>query len=170
MKPFHLNYLGVKILQDQQIKLKMRTHFGGGCNLRKLLVGDDNRPRFPCFTEHLLCLELLTLFQNQVSYALCRRRRRVEHFLHAVHKRHRYLRRALYLTALYLHFARRVRFLRLTRVALRQKLHTRRRSRIQRVELDSHSRQELQHCAIRLGVVKSKTNERQNLNQDGFFT
>lgn len=145
----------------------MRTHFGRGCNLRKLLVGDDNGPGFSGFTEHLLRLELPTLFQNQVSYALCRCRRRVEHFLHAVHECHCYLRRALYLAALYLHFARRVRFLRLTRVALRQKLHTRRRSRIQRVELDFHSRQELQHCAIRLGVVKSKTNEGQNLSQVG---
>ncbi|KOM51644.1 hypothetical protein LR48_Vigan09g030300 [Vigna angularis] len=117
----------------------MSTHFGGGCNLRKLLVGDDNGPGFSGFTEHLLRLELPTFFQNQVSYVLCRCRRRVEHFLHAVHECHCYLRRALYLTALYLHFARRVRFLRLTRVALRQKLHTRRRSRIQRVELDARN-------------------------------
>ena len=45
---------------------KMETHFGRGCNLRELLVGGDNRLGFPCFAEHLLRLEVLNFFQNQV--------------------------------------------------------------------------------------------------------
>lgn len=126
-------------------KQRKNTNLCSRCRLVELLLGNDDRPGLAGLAEHLLGLEGLTLLENHGPYALGRRGRGVEDFLHSVDEGDGDLRRLVVGPALDEDLTGRVRLLRLASVALCQELHARRCAWIQCIELDLHSRQELQH-------------------------
>lgn len=118
---------------------------GAGGRLVELVGGDNNGPGLAGVAEHLLGLEALTLFEDHVADVLGGSGGGVVDLLDAVDEGDGDLGGLVVGAALDLDGAGGVGLLGLAGVALRQELQTRRRSGVQGIELDPHSREELQH-------------------------
>lgn len=112
-----------KIKREKQKKaLKMSRHLGSGSGLVELIGGDNNGPGLACFAEHLLGLKELTLFENHGPDVLGRCGGGVKDLLHSIDEGDGDLRGLVIGAALDEDLTGGVGFLRLSSIALRQKL------------------------------------------------
>ncbi|PON93858.1 LOW QUALITY PROTEIN: hypothetical protein TorRG33x02_102480 [Trema orientale] len=100
---------------------KIRTHLRSGGRV-KLLLRDNNGPGLPCFAEHLLGLEELTLFENHVPYVLGRCGGGVKDLLDSIDEGHGDLRWLIVGAALDEDLTSGIGFLGFSGIALRQEL------------------------------------------------
>jgi hypothetical protein len=111
-----------------------------------LLFWYNHWPRLPRLAKHLLSLKQLAAIEDLLFYGLGGSSSGVDGLLYSIDVRDNHARwRHRVGEAMQLDDARRVRLLRLARVALRQELHARRLPWVQRVVLYNHFREEFQH-------------------------
>ncbi|PON70766.1 hypothetical protein PanWU01x14_077920, partial [Parasponia andersonii] len=101
---------------------KIRTDLRSGGQLVKLPLWDNNGPGLPCFAEHLLGLEQLTLFKNHAPYVLGRCGGCVKDLLDSIDEGHGDLRWLIVGAALDEDLTSGIGFLGFSGIALRQEL------------------------------------------------
>lgn len=111
-----------------------------------LLLRYNHRPRLAGLAKHLLSLKQLAPIEDLLFYVLSGGGSGVDRLLYSIDVGDNHAgRRRCVGEAVELDDARRVRFLGLARVALREELHARRLARVQRIVLYHHLREEFQH-------------------------
>lgn len=107
------------------VRENRNTNLDTGGRSIKLLLGDDDRPSFSSFPEHLLGLKELALFKNHIPNCLSGSRGSVENLFDTIDEGDGDLGRAVVGSALDDQLASGVGFLGLASITLRQEFHAR---------------------------------------------